>query len=74
MSINFWQQSEDWLNQNPVIIFQIGINILDLVSETVFGFSYFLRTREGCKLVVTVSRFAYHRDNLYQERSSEIDT
>ena len=58
-----------------------GINILDpvwqfldMMNETVFGFSYFLRTREGCKLTVMVSRFDYHRDNLYQERSSEIDT
>ena len=36
--------------------------------------SYFLRTREGCKLTVMVSKFDYYRDNLYQESSSEIDT
>ena len=43
-------------------------------GETMFDFSYFLRTREGCKLTVMVSRFDYYRDNLYQESSSEIDT
>ena len=48
--------------------------ILGMMNEMVFGFSYFLRTREGYKLTVMVSRFAYRRDNLYQGRSSEIDT
>ena len=45
-----------------------------MASNDNISVSYFLRTREGCKLTVTASKFGYCLDNLYQEDKSEIDT
>ena len=40
--------------------------------QTIFGFSYFLRTGEGCMPTITESREDYCWDNLYQANMSEI--
>ena len=43
-----------------------------LSDKKTFGFSDFLRTREGCMPTITESREDYCQDNLYQENLSEI--